>query len=186
MKFHTGLIAIGSAALISGSALAAVYKSVDAQGNVVYTDEPQGNAQPLNLPPLSTIPAPKNFKRAPAKVTPKVVDSYEQIRIVSPAQDDTVRDNSGNVAVSAALKPALNKAAGDRLQFYLDGQTEGKPRSGGRTVLQGLDRGAHTLEAAVIDRSGKELKRSPAIRFYLHRQSVNFPKGPGRPGGGGK
>ena len=35
---------------------AAVYKSVDAQGNVVYTDEPSGDAKPLKLPPLSTIP----------------------------------------------------------------------------------------------------------------------------------
>ena len=41
-----------------GGLSAAVYKSVDAQGNVVYTDEPSGAAKPLKLPPLSTVPAP--------------------------------------------------------------------------------------------------------------------------------
>ena len=187
MTFYQSLTGICSIALISGSALAAVYKSVDAQGNVVYTDEPQGNDQPIVLPPLSTIPPPKNLKLTPAKVTEDSATRYEQVSIVTPTQDDTLRDNTGNVAVSVAVKPALNKAAGDRLQYYLDGQTEGEPRSSDRTVMQGLDRGAHTVEVAIVSRSGKELMRSPAVRFYLHRQSVNFPRGPGRPtpfGGG--
>ena len=100
---------------------------------------------------------------------------------MTPGQDETLRDNTGNVAVSVAIKPALNKAAGDRIQFFLDGQTEGEPKITDRTVIQGLDRGAHTVEVAVVDSTGKELLRSPATRFYLHRQSVNFPRGPGKP-----
>ncbi len=186
MTFYQSLTVICSAMLFCGSVLAAVYKTIDAQGNVVYTDEPQGDAQPVDLPPLSTIPPPRSL--APAKVTTgDIAVRYEALRIVTPAQDDTVRDNTGNVAVSVAVKPALNTAAGDRFQYYLDGQTEGDPRSGASTVIQGMDRGAHTLEVAVVDRSGKELKRSSSVRFYLHRQSVNFPRGPGRPtpfGGG--
>ena len=182
MKLHQSLTAIFGAMLASGIAGAAVYKSVDAQGNVVYTDEPQGNAQPLDLPPLSTIPPPKKLKPAPAKDTADDPASrYEQVSIVTPGQDETLRDNTGNVAVSVAIKPALNKAAGDRIQFFLDGQTEGEPKIADRTVIQGLDRGAHTVEVAVVDSSGKELLRSPATRFYLHRQSVNFPRGPGKP-----
>lgn len=177
MTFYQSLTAICSAVLINGSVLAAVYKSVDAEGNVSYTDEPQGNAQPIELPPLSTIPAPKIHKPAPAPatVTDDSANRYEKVSIVTPAQDDTLRDNTGNVAVSVAVEPALNKAAGDRLQFYLDGQTEGEPRNTDRMVIQGLVRGTHTVEVAVVNRSGKELIRSPAISFFLHRQSVNFP-----------
>jgi hypothetical protein len=162
--------------------MAAVYKSVDAQGNVVYTDEPQGNAKPVDLPPLSTIPPPRSARQAPETNTADDDGNpYEQITIISPTNDETVRDNTGNVAVSMLLKPELNKSAGHRLQYFLDGQTEGEPKISDRTVFQNLDRGAHTIEVAVVDGSGKELLRSPAVRFYLHRQSVNFPRGPGQP-----
>jgi len=37
------------------------------------------------------------------------------------------------------------------------------------------------VEAAVVDASGNELKRSDGVRFYLHRESVNFPRGPVKP-----
>jgi Domain of unknown function (DUF4124) len=183
MTRHQFLTAIVCLMLTSGgSVLAAVYKTIDAQGNVVYTDEPQGNAKPVDLPPLSTIPPPSNLRQTPASKSPDDdVTSYEQVSIITPTNDETMRDNTGNVAVSVAVKPALDKSAGHRIQFFLDGQTEGEPKISDRTVFQGLDRGAHTVEAAVVDGSGKELLRSPATRFYLHRQSVNFPRGPGQP-----
>jgi len=183
MTLHQSLTALACAMLFSSSSvLAAVYKSVDAQGNVVYSDEPQGNAKPVDLPPLSTIPPPSVLKQAPAKKSAEDDGTgYEQVSIVTPAHDETLRDNTGNVAINVALKPALNKAAGHRLQYFLDGQTEGEPKISERTVIQGLDRGAHTVEVAIVDGSGKELLRSAANRVYLHRQSVNFPRGPGQP-----
>ena len=54
---------ISAAAALSmawlGATNAAVYRSIDADGNVVFTDDPSGNAEPVDLPPLSTVPAPK-------------------------------------------------------------------------------------------------------------------------------
>ena len=35
-------------------------------------------------------------------------------------------------------------------------------------------RGAHDLEVAVVDMNGEELARSPAVRVYVLRPSVNF------------
>lgn len=185
MTLYKSMIAIICVTLISGgSVLAAVYKSVDAQGNVVYTDEPQGNAKPVDLPPLSTIPPPKSLNLAPAEKSTDdggTSSNYEEISIISPTQDETLRNNPGKVNVSVALKPALNKAAGHRIQFFLDGQTDGEPTTSEQTAFQELDRGTHTVEAAVVDGSGKELLRSSANRFYLHRQSVYFPRGVGQP-----
>lgn len=173
-----GVICLGS-----GSVSAAVYKSIDAQGNVVYTDEPQDNAKPLELPPLSTIPPPKSVNLAPAEKSDSgdADTKYEQITIISPTQDETLRNNAGNVNVSMALSPGLNKAAGHRIQFFLDGQTYGEPGMSENIVFQQMDRGTHTVEAAVVDGSGKELLRSSANRFYLHRESINFRRGVGNP-----
>lgn len=183
MTLHQIMTAFACAMLASsGAAMAAVYKSVDAQGNVVYTDEPQGNAKPVDLPPLSTVPPPRSLNQVPPEESADKGESvYETISIITPANDDTIRDNTGNVAVSIAVEPALKRSAGHRFQYFLDGQTEGEPKASDRIVLQNLDRGAHTVEVAVVDSSGTELLRSPANRFYLHRQSVNFPRGPGQP-----
>ena len=166
---------------------AAVYKSVDAQGNVVYTDEPGGDAKPVKLPPLSTVPAPRFKSSTPssspssAESEPSAATNYEQISIVSPTQDATLRDNTGAVPVNVVLEPELNSVAGHRYRYYLDGQAQGKPTESGQISFANLDRGSHTVEAAVVDNTGQELIRSGSVQFFLHRQSVNFPRGPAGP-----
>ncbi|GMQ88996.1 MAG: DUF4124 domain-containing protein [Gammaproteobacteria bacterium] len=160
---------------------AAVYKSVDAQGNVVYSDEPVGNGKPVDLPPLSTIPPPKYTPRQPSAKPDEPGSAYSKISIVSPTQEATLRDNTGAVPVSAGLEPALNSAAGHRFQFYLDGQTQGEPTKSSQIVIANVDRGAHNVAVAVVDGKGKEVTRSSPVQFFLHRQSINFPRGPGSP-----
>jgi len=169
--------------LVSTTGLsAAVYKSVDAQGNVVYTDEAVGNGKPINLPPLSTIPAPKYTSSQPSAVKPGDSGSrYKSISIVSPTQDATLRDNTGAVPVSAGLVPSLNVAAGHQLQFYLDGQTQGEATDSSQIIIANVDRGAHNVSVAVVDSEGNEVTRSSPVQFFLHRQSINFPRGPGAP-----
>lgn len=164
---------------IATSVCAAVYKTIDANGNVVYTDEPVGDAKPVDLPPLSTIPPPRPVQPASTGSAEEAsTKNYEEFGVVTPQQDATLRDNTGNVPVSIALKPSLNVAAGHRIQFYMDGQTQGEPVTSLKTLFENVDRGAHTVAAAVIDASGNELMRTDSVRFYLHRQSVNFPRGP--------
>ncbi|MFQ5642073.1 MAG: DUF4124 domain-containing protein [Thiogranum sp.] len=160
---------------------AAVYKSVDAQGNVVYTDEPTGNGKPVDLPPLSTIPPPKYTLSKPSVQSDTPDAGYKQLSIASPTADETLRDNTGAVPVSAAIEPALNVTAGHLFQFYLDGQTQGEPTASARIVLANVDRGTHNVSVAVIDAEGKEVMRSDPVPFHLHRQSINFPRGPGVP-----
>jgi hypothetical protein len=167
-----------------GGASAAVYKSIDAQGNVVYTDDPKGNGEPVTLPPLSTVPPPKYVTSPPAATLP-AADSqapvYEQLTIAAPAPDETLRDNTGDVMVKVVLQPPLDKTAGHRLQYFLDGQPQGKPSTSDKARYPDVPRGAHTAEVAVVDAGGEELQRSPSVRFYLHRQSTNFPRGPAAP-----
>jgi len=179
------LIAIvASCLLVCGGASAAVYKTVDEHGNVVYTDDPAGNGEPVKLPPLSTVPPPP--ARVP-QVSPSAEDAgaqaagYEQLTVVKPVSDETLRDNTGDVKVQVSIKPQLDKVAGDRVQYFLDGQPQGAPTTSEHTRFSNVPRGTHTVEAAVVDVSGNELKRSEGVRFYLHRQSVNFPRGPGKP-----
>ena len=162
-----------------GAATAAVYKSVDAEGNVVYTDNPAGNAKPVDLPPLSTVPAPKYdpnlFK---PKETEDQAGAYQSVSIVSPGQDESIRENSGAVSVSASVKPKLDTKAGHRFMFYMDGESVGEATASDRIVFENVDRGTHNVSVAVVDGGGKELMRSEPVTFHLHRVSVQAPPRP--------
>ena len=177
-------VVVAAVTLVLSSGLsAAVYKSVDAQGNVVYTDEPGGDAKPVKLPPLSTVPAPryKSSTQPGMDLEPSAATNYQKISIVSPTQDATLRDNTGAVPVNVVLEPALNSVAGDRYRYYLDGQAQGTLTESGQISFENLDRGSHSVEAAVVDNAGRELIRSGSVQFFLHRQAVNFPTGPAAP-----
>lgn len=167
----------------AGPGAAAIYQSTDEQGNVVFTDEPRSGAKPVDLRPLPTYSAPKSRVPEPASDSARqpAAAGYTGLRIQQPAQDATIRDNTGAVPVAATIEPSLNKAAGHRLQFFLDGQPVGEAGTSTRTTLTNIDRGSHQVSVAVLDASGKELKRSDSVTFYLHRHSVNFPSGPGKP-----
>jgi hypothetical protein len=181
-------IVFAAVTLVWASGLsAAVYKSLDSQGNVVYTDEPSGDAKPVKLPPLSTVPAPRYksssqpSSQSSADMEQSAAANYQQISIVSPTQDATLRDNTGAVPVNVVLEPELNSVAGHRYRYYLDGLAQGKPTESGQIIFDNLDRGSHSVEAAVVDSDGQELIRSSSVQFFLHRQSINFPRGPGSP-----
>ena len=58
------------AAVTAGAWAQQVYKSVDPQGRVIYTDRPVEGAKPVDLPPVSTVPAvkaPESREKSPAR-----------------------------------------------------------------------------------------------------------------------
>jgi hypothetical protein len=164
--------------LWAATAPAAIYRSLDEQGNVVFSDQPGRGAQRIDLPPVPTYEAPdlrpaRPHDRPSAQPAPI---NYSKLEIRQPAPDATLRDNSGAVSVIAVIEPELG--AGHRLQFYLDGQAKGEPGTETRASFSNVDRGAHRVEVAVVNAAGEELRRSESVTFYLHRQSVNSPATP--------
>ncbi len=100
-------------------------------------------------------------------------DVYESVQIVSPGTDETIHDNNGDVAVTAAVSPPLRP--GDHLVLLLDGSTAA---AGPQPVFQlnGIDRGSHTLQARVEAADGTILATSPPVTFYMWRASSLFRK----------
>jgi Domain of unknown function (DUF4124) len=160
------------------SAHAAIYRSVDAQGNPVFSDQPSGDAQPLKLPPVTTYsppPKPAAVTSGSTSVTLPPAPGYQQFAVVAPGQDQAFWDNAGDVEVRVSLQPALMAAAGHRLVFYLDGVAGGAPVEDSSTVFHNVDRGQHTVSAAIIDATGQTVQTTEKVRFQLHRLSLNSP-----------
>jgi len=154
--------------MLSIGVMAEVYRSVDKNGNVVFTDQPSPDAELIEIDELQTIEAPStgNFKYTPPPQKPK--PNYSSVKITSPEHDLAIRDNSGNVTVTVATQPQLR--AYDELVLILDGQeiVLGKATA---KAFEALDRGSHQLRALIRDSSGRILQSSQSVTFHLLRHS---------------
>ncbi len=146
-----------------------IYKSVDAQGNVTYSDKPSSNAQPVSLMPISVTASPAVSAPADTPVIKKPVTSisYKTLEIQQPQNDATIWDNNGNFSVQVNLEPAL--VAGDTLQILLDGKVVASSSNSTSFNITGIDRGTHIVQAQIIDPDQKVVKVSNSITIYLHR-----------------
>jgi hypothetical protein len=173
-----------------------IYRTVDENGNVVFTDVPprQGEvAEAVELSEGSSYqPAPAAEQAASGERPVRLEDwlgeeqdgepevqAYTSLRISAPANDASLRDNAGNVTVVADLAPELQ--AGHSLQLYLDGQLVQTTASGSTFQLANVDRGTHQVEVRVVSASGETLIASSPTTFHMQRRSVILQ--PNRSGG---
>lgn len=165
----------------AGPGLAAVYKWVDEQGNVVYSDQPRPGAEQVKVPPVSTYPAPPLPPRTAGADAPKApAPAYTQVSIVQPSHDSTVRNNAGVVVISALLEPPLRSDLGHQIVLSMDGEPVGEPGPTTAIQLSNVDRGTHTLQVSVVDDAGEVLASSEPSTFHMRRVSIQHPQ-PGAP-----
>jgi len=196
----TLVLACGLCLLWAGAVDAAgrVYRVVDEDGNVVFTDVPPATRE---QDASVDVPEPNSFDPVQAGAIAPEEDRlrwgeeaaegegkpvYRRLGIVSPADDASVRQNAGNVTVEVALEPGLS--ANHRLQLLLDGAPVETGKES-RFELTNVDRGTHSLTARVLDQSGAAVIESEPSVFHLQRYSIlnapNRPKPAPTPSGSG-
>jgi hypothetical protein len=165
-----------SLVFLAGQVVAEVYRSVDEDGNITYSDKPSEGAETIKKQDVQTIDTPNipQFKYTPprdqAAEKPAI---YNSIAITSPGNDTSVRENAGNLTVNVSLKPNLKTAYGHSLSLTMDGKEVGAGRS--RTFsLTNLDRGTHTLVARVKGSNGQVIIASDPVTFTVLR--LEYPK----------
>jgi len=147
-----------------------VYKTVDAEGNTIFSDVPSEGAEEIVIQELQTtnFPKVKPFKYRPPEEK-EIKFQYTTLRITTPEHDSTIQNQVGNVNISIDVKPTLTKA--DELVLFMDG----KQILTGKTpqfALANIDRGTHSINVAVMDKENKILKRSEVVVFHVRRRSV--------------
>ena len=155
---------------------AAIYKWVDAAGNVHFSDQPREGARPVELSEPTVYPGVKSQRpddRPPPAgqeaEEPPAAPLYERLRITSPANDVNIWAGDGNVEVDVDLAPRLQE--GHRLVISLDGRPLDREFAGGRLVMTNVDRGTHRLTAEIRDGDGTPLLQSDPVVFHLKRAS---------------
>jgi hypothetical protein len=156
-----------------------VYKWVDEQGVVHYTDKPPSDgAQPAKLPPLQTYkggtkPALGKFEKSNAKTGGA---AGAQLDIVTPAHDETFRGTTVPVAVQ--VTPQLKD--GQKLIYLLDGTPASPPTGDTAFALTNVERGTHTVTVTVVDEAGTQHGSSSGVTFHVLLPGVDSkPKKPG-------
>ncbi len=151
-----------------------IYKSVDANGNPVFSDTPPAQGTAVEEVQLKTINSavPPPFVPAIEPDKPEQAVQQYRVKIRSPADETSIPMGPGNFTVSASLEPSHPGKA--RLQLFIDGAAWQQPQSSGTWELTNIFRGAHDLTVDLVDQSGATLASSDPIRVYIHRPSVNF------------
>ena len=159
-----------------------VYKWVDENGVVHYSDQPHPEAQKVDVPPAQTykggasVPAMPTTGPSAPPASSEPASAYQGCAISEPAKDQTFT-NVDALSVVVRTDPGLRP--GDRVYLTLDGQplNGGKP-TGSQFTLSPVDRGTHVVQAVVRDGQGGLMCQSPGVTFNVHQPSLRNPANP--------
>ena len=170
--------------LASGPLQAQVYKVVDENGNVTYTDRPPvEGARPVDLPPLSIVEAPDYAKDAgPAAQEGATGEGEEEeiplrtlrrmfntFSITSPEADETIWNPQQPVLVTWSTPRPLQE--GMSVMISVDGVQQEKTNET-IVAVDGLPRGAHTITAVLMDAKDRRIATAEPVTFYVRRPSI--------------
>jgi len=148
-----------------------VYKVVNPDGSISFSDLPQDDAQQIEVAPVTTIPAieiKQNLQLSPSTTSPPPGAYYQELAISYPTNGAAFYSGNGNIPVNVTVRPELKQ--GDTFVLLLDGQVMATQRDMVFNLKQ-VDRGTHTLILKIVDLSKQTIK-STASEFTLHRPSI--------------
>jgi hypothetical protein len=178
-------IALGLLAVVAGSLplrAAVVYKWVDADGVVHFSDQPVPGAEKI-VTATGTSRGGASLSTYPGSSPPKAKGTatplnFEEFAITSPGKEETITGNQP-VNVHLALQPQLKPT--QSITWFLNGSAlSSQAPDATQFTLEDLPRGTYTIGATVMDQSSGESKSADSVTFYVVRTSLFAP---GRKGG---
>ena len=174
---YTRVLFLFLAAVAGGYAAGSTttYRWVDADG-IHYSDQPHPGAEQITL---SRAPAYRSgqdesssgVSTRPARAASDSGDfRYDSCTVIQPAQDQ-VLVNARAVTIAVQANPP--KRSGDRVVLSLDGRSiEPDSNDQQEFSITPIDRGTHTVSAAVRDAAGRNLCQSAALSFHVRQPTL--------------
>jgi uncharacterized protein DUF4124 len=157
---------------------AVVYKWVDADGVVHFSDQPSPGAEKIYTSSSSagsaaSVPGSAAGPRQAARSAPASGLNYSEFTIVSPAGDQTFFGDDV-IAVHLNLEPSLKP--NQSITWHLNGKQLEFPPDAVTFPLPHLDRGAYTLAATITDQETSASQSSNSVTFYVRQPSELAPQ----------
>ena len=169
---------LSATALADNGGRTTVYRWVDPQGVVHYSDQPHPNAQKLEIrgaQTFSTLPLPQNSSNSAPVETQPAGPAYDSCTISQPA-DQQMLMNVNQATAVIQTSPQLR--AGDQVHLFVDGkQVPGSGTSFSFPVV----RGQHSAQAVIEDNTGQIVCETSTVTFFVHQPSVQNPHNPVHP-----
>ncbi|GIU11204.1 MULTISPECIES: DUF4124 domain-containing protein [unclassified Shewanella] len=155
---------------------ATVYKWVDENGKVHFSDKPVKNAEvvELNENTQNNIKLPDPVVLPDLNTADDTDKASYKLNIASPSEEETIRNNEGEITLIAKSHPQLSPA--HEFVLFMDGQQLGSAQKSGLFKLSDIDRGEHSFVVKVLSKNGKQLATTPPRKVFLHRTHLNQPK----------
>lgn len=157
---------------------ATVYKWVDAQGVVHFSDQPHPNAQELDVQPKNLVSTPEGTApvRSGSTTSTPAGPAAPPYRcdLIRP-ENDEVFLNTSTISARVQIEPQL--AQSDQIAIAIDGKrVQNQPTRGSEFVIQDVERGTHTLVITVYDSTGQnQLCSTSTATFHVRQPSVQAP-----------
>jgi hypothetical protein len=169
---------------VSGSS-EEVYRWVDENGVVHYSDRPHPSAETITIqnsptPPSGPVSQARSGSEGESErgiAPPPARFAYQTLDIQAPVQGETLWNIGDQLEVVLNVEPELQP--GHTFRLYLDAAwLQDLPGRSNRLRLSEVFRGAHTLQAEIRDRNGVLQTQSPLVSIMVRQTSViNRPAG---------
>jgi hypothetical protein len=166
----------GGCLVCAGQSGTTLYRWVDADGVVHYSDQPHDGAEKIKVAKPQSYSAPPVPRAQPLPSArgagvPASATQYTRVEFLSPASDAVYTNTDGRVDYAVAVEPALGP--GHQIWILLDGQrVDGAGPAATAGSLTGLDRGSHTLTVEIVDGVGNILANGETVNFNVIQTRV--------------
>ena len=174
-----------SLAMTASSLMAQVYKVVDENGNVTFTDIPPGDgSKPVDLPPISVVETPDYETTArqaaeaaaaagnaepPEETLRSLRQSYRDFEIISPRSEESIWSPDGPISVVWSAGDDLRE--GMQVMVFIDGNLQATT-SQPMIPIVGLERGEHVVTAEIRDRRNRTIVAAPPVTFFVRQPGL--------------
>ena len=172
-------LALGLLTALSVQA-AVIYRWVDADGVVHYSDQASPGAEKIETatssagsaagPRASTGPAPQMPRQAAQRGL-----NYSDFTISAPLPDQAFFGEDV-VAVHLTLSPSLRP--NQAISWHLNGKQLDSPPDDVSFALPRLDRGTYVLTATITDQQTGESQNSNSVTFFVRQPTTLAPQSP--------
>lgn len=150
---------------------AGVYKWIGPDGQIHYSDRRVSGAERVGVkahrPPSPTEAA------ADDQVQDADAGLYENFEILSPEQNQTLRNAEGKVELSLLIEPALS--SDHKIELILNANPVPGEAGGSQILLQGLSFGSHQVQARILDQYDEVVALTPVVDFHLRKPVPESP-----------